>query len=142
MIWKQSFTLETINQLSQRTLVEALGIEFIAFGDDYLTARMPVDDRTVQPMRLLHGGASAALAETLGSVASVACLEDVARFMPVGVELNANHLRSAASGFVHGTVKPFRIGRSLHVWGIEIKDEMERLICVSRLTIAIVPRSK
>lgn len=140
MIWQQTFTLEGINQISQRTLVEHLGIEFIAFGDDYLTARMPVDDRTVQPMRLLHGGASVALAETLGSVASVLCLSDTDRFMPVGVEINANHLRPATRGFVYGTVRPLRVGRNMHVWQIEIRDEAEKLTCVSRLTIAVVPR--
>lgn len=137
-IWKQSFTLENLNAISQRTLIENLGIEFIEFGDDFITAKMPVDDRTVQPMRLLHGGASAALAETLGSIASVLCLEVGSASMPVGVELNANHLRSATKGFVYGTVRPFRVGRTLHVWGIEITDESGKLICVSRLTIAIV----
>ncbi len=140
-IWKQSFTIDTLNTISQRTLVENLGIEFTDFGDDFLTAKMPVDDRTVQPMRLLHGGASAALAETLGSVASVLCLEDTNQAMPVGVELNANHLRSATKGYVYGTTRPFRLGRNLHVWGIEIVDEDGKLICVSRLTIAIVPRN-
>jgi 1,4-dihydroxy-2-naphthoyl-CoA hydrolase len=138
-IWQQTFTLETINAISKNTLVENLGIEFTNFGDDFLTAKMPVDHRTVQPMRLLHGGASAALAETLGSVASVLCLEDASQAMPVGVELNANHLRSATAGFVYGTVRPFRVGRTLHVWGIEISDEAGKLVCVSRLTIAIVP---
>lgn len=140
-IWKQSFTIETLNSFSQRTLVQHLGIEFTDFGDDFLTAKMPVDDRTVQPMRLLHGGASAALAETLGSVASVLCLEDINQAMPVGVELNANHLRSVTKGYVYGKASPFRVGRNMHVWGIDIKDEDGKLICVSRLTIAIVPRS-
>lgn len=137
-IWKQSFTLEQLNALSKSTLVENLGIEFTDFGDDFVTAKMPVDHRTVQPMRLLHGGASAALAETLGSVASVLCLEDGSKSMPVGVEINANHLRSATKGFVYGTARAFRLGRTLHVWGIEITDEAGKLICVSRLTIAIV----
>lgn len=140
MIWKQPFTLEALNDLNTNTLGATLGIEFTKFGNDFLTARMPVDDRTVQPMRLLHGGASAALAETLGSVASVLCIEDVAKHTAVGVEINANHLSSARKGFVYGTVRPFRLGRSIHVWGIEIKNEEEKLICVSRLTIAIIPR--
>lgn len=139
-IWKQSFTIENLNTISKNTLVENLGIEFTEFGDDFLTAKMPVDDRTVQPMRLLHGGANAALAETLGSVASVLCLEDSNQFMPVGVELNANHLRAATKGFVYGTARPFRVGRTMHVWGIEITDEAGKLICVSRLTIAVVTR--
>ncbi len=138
-IWKQPFTLDSISVFFQRTLIETLGIEFTEFGDDYLVAKMPVDDRTVQPMRLLHGGASAALAETLGSTASVFCLEDVNNFQAVGVEINANHLRGVTSGYVHGTVRPIRIGRTMHVWNIEIKDDAGKLVCVSRLTIAIVP---
>lgn len=140
MIWKQSFTLEGLNQISQNTLAENLGIEFTDFGQDFLVARMPVDNRTVQPMRLLHGGASVALAETLGSVASVLCLDDTEKSMPVGVEINANHLRPATKGFVYGTVKPVRIGRNMHVWNIEIKNEEDKLTCVSRITIAVVPR--
>lgn len=141
MIWKQPFTIEALNSFNANTLGETLGIEFTEFGDDSLTARMPVDNRTVQPMRLLHGGASAALAETLGSVASFLCLEDINKSSAVGVEINANHLSSATQGFVYGTVRPFRIGRNIHVWGIDIKDEAGKLICVSRLTIAIVTRA-
>lgn len=140
MIWKQSFTLEGLNQISQNTLAENLGIEFTDFGQDFLVARMPVDNRTVQPMRLLHGGASVALAETLGSLASVLCLDDTDKLMPVGVEINANHLRPVTKGFVYGTVKPVRIGRNMHVWNIEIKNEEDKLTCVSRITIAVVPR--
>lgn len=140
MIWKQPFTLETLNQFSENTLIKHLGIEFTAFGDDFLTAKMPVDERTVQPMRLLHGGASAALAETLGSMASILCLEDTNKDTTVGIELNANHLSAAIGGFVYGTARPFRLGRTLQVWGIEIKDEAGKLVCVSRLTIAVVPR--
>jgi len=139
MIWKQSFNLEGINQISQQTMVDHLGIEFTGFGDDYLEATMPVDHRTVQPARLLHGGASAALAETIGSVASYLCIEDISTHMAVGVEINANHLRSASGGLVKGRVSPLHIGRKLHVWNIDIRDEQERLICVSRLTIAVVP---
>lgn len=140
MIWKQSFTLEGLNQISQNTLAENLGIEFTEIGQDFLVARMPVDNRTVQPMRLLHGGASVAMAETMGSVASVLCLDDTDKLMPVGVEINANHLRPATKGFVYGTVKPVRIGRNMHVWNIEIKNEEDKLTCVSRITIAVVPR--
>ncbi|MBK7871345.1 MAG: hotdog fold thioesterase [Saprospiraceae bacterium] len=140
MLWKQSFTLEGMNQISKNTLAENLGIEFVDFGEDFIVARMPVDQRTKQPMGLLHGGASVALAETLGSVASVLCIEDTNKSMAVGVEINANHLRPATDGFVFGTVKAIRVGRNMHVWSIEIKDEAEKLICVSRITIAIVPR--
>jgi 1,4-dihydroxy-2-naphthoyl-CoA hydrolase len=140
MIWKTPPTLEGLNATSPDTLAEALGIEYIDFGDDYITGRMPVDKRTVQPMRLLHGGASVALAETLGSVASVLCLDDPNTQTVVGVEINANHLNSVTSGYVFGTVRPIRLGRRIQVWNIEIKDERERMICVSRLTIMVVER--
>ena len=139
-IWKQDFTLEGLNAISRGTLGDHLGIEFIDFGDDYLRARMPVDHRTVQPMRLLHGGASVALAETLGSVAAYLCLDDLERQTAVGVEINANHLNSVNSGHVYGTVRPVKTGRTMHVWNIHIHDDQERLICVSRLTIAVVER--
>lgn len=140
MVWKQEFTLEGLNVLSKNTMVEHLGIEFVDFGDDYLEARMPVDHRTVQPMRLLHGGASVALAETLGSVAGVLSLEDQTKYSVVGVEINANHLRSATSGWVTGKVIPLKVGRTMQVWQIKITDEKSRLLCVSRLTIAVVER--
>ncbi|TXB68956.1 hotdog fold thioesterase [Phaeodactylibacter luteus] len=142
MIWKQAFTLEALGQVSQHTLVSHLGITFTAYGDDYLEATMPVDERTFQPARLLHGGASVALAETLGSVASQLCLEDMQTHMAVGVEINANHLKSATGGLVTGRAMPLRIGRSLHVWQIDIRDEAGSLICVSRLTIAVVKRRR
>ena len=142
MIWKKHMTLDALNAFSKNTLTEALGIEFTEIGDDFLTARMPVDARTVQPFRILHGGASVALAETLGSLASTFSLEDLTRQQPVGVEINANHLSSAREGsFVIGTVKPIRVGRTMHVWNIEISDERGKLVCVSRLTVAIVERS-
>ena len=142
MIWKKHMTLDALNAFSKNTLTEALGIEFTEIGDDFLTARMPVDARTVQPFRILHGGASVALAETLGSLASTMSIEDLTRQQPVGVEINANHLSSAREGsFVIGTVKPIRVGRTMHVWNIEISDEHGKLVCVSRLTVAIVERS-
>ncbi|MCB0654162.1 MAG: hotdog fold thioesterase [Saprospiraceae bacterium] len=138
MIWKHKIDLEVLNSFSSRTMVEHLDIQFISFGDDFITAKMPVDHRTVQPFGLLHGGASAALAETIGSVASSLCVEDITREAPVGIEINASHLSSARSGYVYGTARPIRVGRKIHVWNIEIKDEQERLICVSRLTVAII----
>ncbi|NRB52132.1 MAG: hotdog fold thioesterase [Saprospiraceae bacterium] len=142
MIWKQPISLEGLNQVSKNTLVEHLDIEFVEFGDDFITAKMPVDHRTVQPMRLLHGGASAALAETVGSTASVMCLPDMATQAVVGVELNINHLSSAkeGQGFVFARATPAKVGRTIHVWQIEIRDETDRLISVSRLTIAVVSR--
>ena len=141
MIWKIIPALETLQQIGVNSMSDALGIEFVEYGNDFLTAKMPVDHRTVQPFRILHGGASVALAETLGSVASVLTLEPDSKKQVVGVEINANHLSSAREGsWVFGTVKPIRIGRTIQVWNIEIKDENEKLICVSRLTCAIVER--
>jgi 1,4-dihydroxy-2-naphthoyl-CoA hydrolase len=141
MLWKQAHDPATLQEFSRNTLVDALGIEITEVGDDFITARMPVDHRTVQPMRILHGGASVALAETLGSFASVLCLDDPISHAPVGVEINANHLNQAKEGtFVYGTAKPLKIGRRIQVWNIEIKDESGKLICVSRLTIAIIER--
>jgi 1,4-dihydroxy-2-naphthoyl-CoA hydrolase len=139
-IWKQDATLEGLAKIGQGTMGDHLGIEIIELGDDYLRAQMPVDERTVQPMRLLHGGASVALAETLGSVAGVLCLNDPSTHTIVGVEINANHLNSVREGIiVFGTVRPIRIGRTIQVWQIDITDEQDRLICVSRLTTMVVP---
>lgn len=142
MIWKHTPTLAGLNQGAEDTLVAHLGIQFTEIGDDFLVASMPVDKRTVQPMRLLHGGASAALAETVASTASALCIEDLQKQGVVGVELNINHLSSAkdGQGFVHAKATPIKIGRSIHVWQIEIKDDNNRLISVSRLTIAVVSR--
>lgn len=137
-IWKQEFELEGLNQMSQHTLVSTLGIEFIDFGDDFLKARMPVNVQTVQPMRILHGGASAALAETLGSLASTLCLEDLSKNQPVGLELNANHLRSVMEGgYVEGICSPIHIGRTTHIWRIEIFNPEGKKVCESRLTMMI-----
>jgi 1,4-dihydroxy-2-naphthoyl-CoA hydrolase len=141
-MWKFPFTLEGIQALSRNTMADHLGIEFTGFGEDFITARMPVDRRTIQPLGLLHGGASVALAETLGSVASALCLEDPAEKSPVGVEINANHLRPVHDGFVYATCKPVRVGRTIHVWHIDIRDEGGQLTCTSRLTIAIVDAKK
>ncbi len=141
MIWKNQLTLDVINGFSKNTATESLGIVFDEIGDDYLIARMPVDSRTVQPFRVLHGGASVLLAETLGSIASTLCI-DLSKYQPVGVEINANHLSSAREGtVVFGTVRPIRVGRTIHVWNIEIRDEKDKLICISRITIAVVQRS-
>ncbi len=136
-IWKKEFTLEGLNNISAHSMSGHVGIEFVAFGDDFLTAKMPVDARTRQPVGLLHGGASVVLAETIGSVAGLLCLEDDTKTI-VGVEINANHLRSVREGWVFGTVQPTKVGRNLHVWSIEIKDIEDRLICVSRFTAAVV----
>ena len=142
-IWKQTFTLEGLQIVSSNTMVDALGINFTDFGDDYLCATMPVNQNTVQPMRILHGGASVALAETLGSVASVLCLEDPVKYNAVGLEINANHIKSAMEGsLVTGKATPIRIGGKTHVWNIELRDEAEQLICISRLTMMIIENRK
>lgn len=137
-IWAvENPVVEALNQLSQETMVAHLGIVFTEIGDDYLRATMPVDSRTVQPMRMLHGGASAALAETLGSVGATLCV-DASRYACIGLEINANHIRAARGGIVTGTARPLHMGRRTHVWQIEVHDENERLVCVSRLTLAVV----
>ena len=141
MIWKNKFNIDSMNNISANTMVQNLGIKFTEIGDDYLIAVMPVDHRTVQPMRILHGGASVALAETLGSVASYACI-DINKYNTVGIEINANHLKSVGegSGLVSGKVTPIKIGRKLHIWNIDITDEKGNLVCISRLTTMIVEK--
>ena len=141
MIWKTEPHLDAINASGQNTLVDHLDITFTEAGDDYMVATMPVDHRTVQPMRLLHGGASVVLAESMGSVASFWCLEDRSTHSIVGVEINANHLSSVREGdVVTGTVRPLKIGRRMYVWEIKIERGDGRLVCVSRITIAVVER--
>ncbi len=141
-IWKQELSLKAINNMGDKTLVSHLGIQFIEKGENYLKATMPVDDRTVQPMRLLHGGASVVLAETMGSVASVLSIENMQQQMAVGVEINANHLRSVKKGLVTGTVSPIKLGRNMHVWRIVIEREDGKQVCESRITIAIIDIQK
>jgi 1,4-dihydroxy-2-naphthoyl-CoA hydrolase len=125
-------------ELGRNTLVEHLGMQLTELGPDFLTATMPVDHRTCQSLRLLHGGASVALAETLGSIAANAALSDRSSVC-VGQEINANHLRAAREGsVVTGTARPFHIGATSHVWGIEIVGERGQLVCVSRITLAVI----
>ncbi|HSN77557.1 MAG TPA: hotdog fold thioesterase [Anaerolineae bacterium] len=138
-IWYLAATPEALDALSANTMVEHLGIEFTAIGEDSISARMPVDHRTVQPAGLLHGGASVALAETLGSVAATLCVNP-ADTSCVGLEINANHIRSVRSGFVTGVARPIHLGNSTQVWDIRIYDEQERLVCVCRLTMAVLKR--
>ncbi len=130
--------LDTLNALNANTMVAYLGIVFTEIGDDYIKATMPVDHRTHQPMGLLHGGASAALAETLGSVGS-SLLVDLTTHAVTGLEINANHLKSVRSGLVTGKASLLHKGRSTHVWNIDITDEAGKLVCVSRLTVMIIP---
>ena len=134
-----SITVESLNKMGHGCMLEHIGIEFIEIGKDYIKAKMPVDHRTHQPYGLLHGGASVTLAETLGSVAAHITVNDP-KCYTVGQEINANHIRSARSGFVTGIVKPIHIGKRSHVWGIEIFDEQEKMICISRITMAVVER--
>ncbi len=139
-IWRQEVTLETLRQRTLDTLVSHLGIEITELGSDYMKATMPVDSRTCQPLRILHGGASLVLAETLGSFAANAVVDNT-RFACVGQEINANHLRPAPVGqVVTGITKAFHIGARSHVWGIEIMDERGKRICVSRITMAVINR--
>lgn len=139
-IWfNKNIAVTDLQGLGKNTLGEHIGIQFSEIGEDYLKATMPVDHRTHQPYGLLHGGASAALAETLGSVSS-ALVIDQEKFICVGIEINANHVRSVRSGMVEGTCTPIHIGATTHVWDIRIHDERNKLVCVSRLTVAILKK--
>jgi len=136
MIWKKEFIIEDMNQFRKETIVGHLGIEFLEKGDDFLSATMPVDKKTIQPMGILHGGASVVLAETLGSAASYMTLDD--SHYSVGLEVKANHLKSVPKGLVKGTARPVHLGRTTQVWDISIENETAELICVSRLTMAVL----
>ena len=138
-IWNQTIDLDRINASTRNTLVEHLDIRVTEVGDDWLRGTMPVDKRTHQPFGLLHGGASVALAETLGSMAANMVL-DTSREMAVGLDINANHVRAVTSGLVTGTARILHRGRTTHVWEIRIEDDRQRLVCISRLTMAVVPR--
>ena len=139
MIFKAPVDLDILNAVNLKSLAGQLGIEFIDVGADFLTARMPVDERTRQPFGLLHGGASTALAETVGSVAATLCL-GMSQYYAIGLDINANHLRSVKSGYVYATARPLHLGRSTHVWEIKIIDESQKLVCISRLTLMIVAK--
>jgi len=132
--------LKRIKTFQDNTMTEQIGIEITDFGDNFICGRMPVDHRTVQPFGLLHGGASATLAETLGSIAGGLKVDRELQTV-VGVEINCNHLRSAKNGWVYGKATPVKIGRKIQVWNIEIKNDDEKLVCVSRLTLAVVNKS-
>ena len=135
-LWKKPTTLALITASSANTAVSHLGIEFTEVGDDYLVARVPVDERTRQPFGLLHGGVSVVLAETLGSIGAYYASPE--GHHAVGLDINANHLRSATSGWVTGTARPVHVGRTTHVWQIELANDAGELTCVSRLTMAIL----
>src|SRR5262249_45384762 len=130
-------SIEELNRRGANTLMEAIGIRFTGIGENFLEAEMPVDARTHQPRGILHGGASVALAETLGSVGAALAIDP--GFRPVGLEINANHIRSVSSGTVIGRAEPIHMGRTTQIWEIRIRTPDEKLVCVSRLTLAILP---
>lgn len=138
MIWFRPYTLDDV-RVFRTSLPKHLGIEFIELGPDFLRGRMPVDERTRQPFGILHGGASVALAETLGSVAA-GLVVDPDKYRVVGQEINANHVRAVTDGFVIGTTRPLHLGRRSHVWEIRIADEQDRLVCISRITMFVTER--
>jgi len=138
-IWKTAVTLEQLQEGTRNTLSEHLGIRYTEVGSDYLRATMPVDARTHQPAGILHGGASVALAESVGSVGANLCV-DMKTQVCVGQEINANHLRPIGSGLVTATARPYHVGSRSQVWHVEITDEQGKLVCVSRLTMAVLTR--
>jgi 1,4-dihydroxy-2-naphthoyl-CoA hydrolase len=138
-IWFRPYTLEDVRRY-RVNLAQHLGIEFTEFGDDFLRGRMPVDTHTRQPFGILHGGASVALAETLGSIAA-GLVVDPDKYVVVGQEINANHVRAIRDGFVIGTARPLHLGRRSHVWEIRIADEQDRLVCISRITMFVMEKS-
>ncbi len=138
-IWFEEYTTEQLNGFRNKNMGDALGIHFTAVGDDYLEGAMPVDHRTTQPFGILHGGASCVLAETLGSVAAWMVI-DPAKYFVVGLDINANHVRSMTEGEVIGKAKPLHIGRSTHVWEIDMADDEGKRVCISRLTVLVKDR--
>ena len=138
-IWHRRATLTELNSV-KNTMIDYLGIEMIELGDDFIKARMPVDHRTHQPMGLLHGGASVALAETLGSTGAMLSV-DLGKFNVVGLEINANHIRGVRDGWVIGTARPLHRGRTTQLWEIRITDAADKLVCISRLTMAVLEKS-
>ena len=135
-LWKQAISVEALQAFSVNTAVSHLGIEFMEVGDDFIRARVPVDARTVQPYGLLHGGVSVVLAETLGSCGAAFAVPE--GYRAVGLDINANHLKGASSGWISGTARPVHIGRTTHVWAIELHNDAGELTCVSRITMAIL----
>ena len=139
-IWFSHYSLETVRSLFRNTIIEQLGIQLIEIGADYLVATMPVDHRTHQPYGVLHGGASVTLAETLGSFGAHMTI-DPDKLASVGLEVNANHIRPVTSGIVTGTARPVHLGSKTQIWTIEIKNEEGKLVCISRITMAIIEKN-
>lgn len=140
MIWIEKISVEDAQSRSANTMLEHLKIEFVEVGDDYLVAKMPVNECTRQPIGIMHGGASCVLAESVGSTAANYCV-DISKYYCVGLDINTNHIRSVRDGYVFAKASPYHLGRSTQVWHIEIKDEKDRLISVNRLTMAVLARS-
>ncbi len=140
MIWSREYTVEELNGRPKGHIGDLIGIEFTEITEDSISARMPVNEKTHQPYGILHGGASVVLAESLGSVASNMII-DSEKYIGVGLEVNANHLRPVKSGFVTGICKPIHIGGKTHVWDIKLYDDRGKMNCVSRLTVAIIPKT-
>lgn len=138
-LFNPNTTLAILNSMSANTMVTHLGIEFTRIGEDFIEAKMPVDYRTHQPMGILHGGASVVLAETLGSVAASCCI-DMSKQYCVGLDINANHIKSVRGGFVTGITKPVHVGKRTHVWEIKITNEQSELVCISRITMAVIDK--
>lgn len=140
VIWfDKEITIDDLHDLRKETMASYLDMQWVEIGDDFLKLSMPVNEKTKQPYGLLHGGASCALAETIGSVAS-ALIIDREKFICVGLEINANHVRSAREGLVTAHCTPLHLGKSTHVWDIKINDENQKLVCISRLTVALLPK--
>lgn len=140
-IFKTPVSIDILNDTLGNNMTKHVGIEFTEVGDDYLCAKMPVDHRTTQPYGILHGGASVVLAETLGSVAGYFCV-DISKQRVVGLEINANHIRGVRDGFVYGKCTPVHIGGKTQIWSIEIKNEEDKMVCISRLTLAVLDHDK
>ena len=140
-MWKNKITINQINEMCKNTIHDSLGIEITEIGDDFLAGKMPVDSRTVQPMRILHGGSNLVLAESLGSIASLMMINHTDE-ISVGLEINANHIRSIKTGFVYGIAKPINIGRQIQVWEIKLSNEEGKLTCVSRLTVSVLKKKE
>ncbi|MBS1681778.1 MAG: hotdog fold thioesterase [Bacteroidetes bacterium] len=140
-VFKLQLTPEQLNKMSNGNMLEHLGIQFTSVSEDSIKAKMPVDHRTQQPYGILHGGASVVLAETLGSVAASCCIDNNSQSC-VGLEINANHIKSVRSGFVIGKVSPIHIGKKTHVWEIRITNEANELVCISRITMAILDKKQ
>ena len=138
LMFPENITISDIQNIGKESIVDFLEITYTDIGKDYLCAKMPVKNKTRQPFGLLHGGASVVLAETLGSVASNLIVEN--HQVAVGLEVNANHLKSVKDGYVTGKASPIHIGRKTHVWSIEIRDEKDNLVCISRLTVAVIDK--